>query len=207
MPSCAHIGKAADAAGYPFGAMFKMLAITGQHRNEVSDARWNEINLERLWTVPAARMKDDSDHLVPLDIVAVALLDGLPRLKEGDFIFSTTFGRVPVSDFSKAKARLNAGFNKIMPIERPFVIHDIRRTMRIGLSALPIADIVRELVIAHTKQGLHNISGQSPTSTRSGRQWIYGRRNSPRSNAPPRHVKKWKRDTTLRGSDLYDSFA
>jgi hypothetical protein len=39
----------------------------------------------------------------------------------------------------------------------PFVIHDIRRTMRTGLSALPIPDNVRELVIAHARPGMHRI--------------------------------------------------
>jgi hypothetical protein len=39
----------------------------------------------------------------------------------------------------------------------PFVIHDIRRTMRTGLSALPVPDLIRELVVAHTKPGLHKV--------------------------------------------------
>ena len=43
---------------------------------------------------------------------------------------------------------------------QPFVIHDIRRTMRTGLSALPVPDVVRELVIAHTKPGMHKVYDQ-----------------------------------------------
>jgi hypothetical protein len=42
----------------------------------------------------------------------------------------------------------------------PWVIHDIRRTMRTELSALPIPDLIRELVIAHTKPGLHKVYDQ-----------------------------------------------
>ena len=64
------------------------------------------------------------------------------------------------SGFSKAEARLDAALFEIVPIDRPFVIHDVGRTMRTGLSALPISDIVRELVIAHTKQGLHEVFDQ-----------------------------------------------
>jgi len=41
-----------------------------------------------------------------------------------------------------------------------FVIHDIRRTMRTGLSTLPVPDLIRELVIAHTKPGLHKVYDQ-----------------------------------------------
>jgi hypothetical protein len=42
----------------------------------------------------------------------------------------------------------------------PFVLHDIRRSMRTGLSALPVPDLVRELVIGHTKPGLHRVYDQ-----------------------------------------------
>jgi hypothetical protein len=42
----------------------------------------------------------------------------------------------------------------------PWVIHDIRRTMRTGLSALPVQDLVRELVIGHGKPGLHKVYDQ-----------------------------------------------
>lgn len=38
-----------------------------------------------------------------------------------------------------------------------WVLHDLRRTMRTHLSALPVRDMVRELVIAHAKPGLHKI--------------------------------------------------
>jgi len=38
-----------------------------------------------------------------------------------------------------------------------FVIHDIRRTCRTRFSALPVEDIVRELLIAHARPGLHKV--------------------------------------------------
>jgi len=39
-----------------------------------------------------------------------------------------------------------------------FVLHDLRRTFRAGLSVIPgISDLVRELVIGHTKPGRHKV--------------------------------------------------
>ncbi len=103
-------------------------------------------------------MKGDGAHVVPLVDDVIAILAVLPRFKKGDHLFSTTFGAQPVNGFSKAKLRLD----KVMAAELggevdPFVIHDIRRTMRTGLRALPIADRVRELVIAHAQPGLHKV--------------------------------------------------
>ena len=43
-----------------------------------------------------------------------------------------------------------------LPFE-PFVIHDIRRTCRTRFSALPVEDIVRELLVAHARPGLHKV--------------------------------------------------
>src|SRR5262249_31584785 len=125
---------------------------------------------KRLWVIPANRMKMDAAHVVPLTDDVLALLAQLPRFKKGDHVFSTTFGAKPVNGFSKAKELLD----KRMLAElrdgaegphddvelQPFVISDIRRTMRTGLSALPVPDIVRELVIAHARPGLHKVYDQ-----------------------------------------------
>jgi integrase len=91
---------------------------------------------------------------VPLAPAAVALLEALPRWK-GNFIFSTIGGAKPINGFSKAKARID----KLSSVSN-WVIHDLRRTMRTHLSALPVQDLVRELVIAHAKPGLHKVYDQ-----------------------------------------------
>jgi hypothetical protein len=106
-------------------------------------------------------MKADAPHVVPLTAQVIEILKTLPRFERGDHLFSTSFGMTPVNGFSKAKAILDRKLKQIIgePVE-PFVIHDIRRTMRTGLSVLPIPDLVRELVIAHTKPGLHRVYDQ-----------------------------------------------
>jgi hypothetical protein len=80
----------------------------------------------------------------------------LPRFDRGDHVFSTTFGVKPVNGFSKAKQAIDAE----MPKMPGWVLHDIRRTVRTHLSALPVPDLVRELVIGHTKPGLHKVYDQ-----------------------------------------------
>ena len=154
--------RAADKLAHPLGPLFRMLALTGQRKSEVAEARWREFDLQRrLWTIPAERMKGEAAHVVPLVDDVIAILDALPRFKKGDHLFSTTYGVKPVNGFSKAKARLDAAMAAELggPVD-PFVIHDIRRTMRTGLSALPIPDNVRELVIAHARPGMHKVYDQ-----------------------------------------------
>jgi integrase len=162
--------RVTEDLGYPYGPLLRLLALTGQRKSEVAEARWREFDLEkRLWVIPAERMKMEAAHVVPLTDEASALLAQLPRFKKGDHVFSTTFGAKPINGFSKAKelldgrmlADLREGAGDPDDVElEPFVIHDIRRTVRTGLSALPVPDMVRELVIAHARPGLHKVYDQ-----------------------------------------------
>ena len=158
--------EATEELAYPYGQLIRLLALTGQRRSEVAEARWAEFDLNaKLWIIPAARMKADAAHEVPLSDDALEILKSLPRFDKGEYLFST-FGTKPVNGFSKAKISLDstmlATLRKADPEAKlePFVLHDIRRTMRTGLSALPVSDLVRELVIAHTKPGLHKVYDQ-----------------------------------------------
>jgi integrase len=154
--------RATETIPYPYGPLFRVLALTGQRKSEVAEARWSEFDLGRkLWGIPAERMKADAPHVVPLSNEVIEILKTLPRFERGDYLFSTTSGSSPVNSFGKGKARLDKAMAAALGREvAPFVIHDIRRTMRTGLSALPVPDLVRELVIAHTKPGLHKVYDQ-----------------------------------------------
>jgi integrase len=58
--------------------------LTAGRSNEVLGARWSEIDrAERVWTVPAARMKGKREHRVPLSDAALAILDGMASLATG----------------------------------------------------------------------------------------------------------------------------
>jgi integrase len=163
----AALWEASEGLGYPYGPLFQLLAVTGQRLSDIAECSWSEIDLKKkLLTIPAARFKSDSDHVVPLSDLAMKILESLPRFKRGDYVFSSTFGATPINGLSKPKTRLDDAMLKVLrkgddkaKLE-PFVIHDIRRTMRSGLSALPIENHVRELVIGHTQPGLHKVYDQ-----------------------------------------------
>ena len=145
-----------------------LLGMHGHGIAEVAEARWSEFDLtKKLWTIPADRMKAAADHVVPLSNDALHILKSLPRFESGDYLFSTTFGKKPVNGFSKAKTLFDKAILKALQKNdfnaalSGFVIHDLRRTVRTALSAIPnISDLVRELVIGHTRPGLHKVYDQ-----------------------------------------------
>jgi integrase len=63
--------------------------LTAARTGEVIGARWDEINLdEKLWTVPAERMKAGREHRVPLSDAALAIIKKMAARRQGDYVFS-----------------------------------------------------------------------------------------------------------------------
>jgi integrase len=111
-------------------------------------------------TVPSERFKSNAEHLVPLSSMALALLKELPTFASGDYIFTVT-GERPVESFASAKRRLDRLMAEEPGYEpAPFVLHDLRRTVRTKLSALKVPHNVAEIIIGHGKKGLDRVYDQ-----------------------------------------------
>jgi integrase len=165
-------GIGGGRVGYPYGPLYKLLLLTGLRLNECADASWGEFNFaERLWTIPAQRMKGTNKrarlHAVPLTDAMLSILEQLPRFNGGKFLFSATGGAKPVWVSDKVKKRLDARMLRSMralarmrgedPAEvklEPWVNHDLRRTLRSGLSRLRVDHDVKEAILAHVKPGI-----------------------------------------------------
>jgi integrase len=167
--------RAAKRMPYPCGPIYQVLMLTALRLNEAADASWPEIDKRnRLWTIPAERMKGKEGkaraHAVPLTEELLALLSALPRFKSGEYVFSATFGANPVWVSSKVKQRVDErmlrtlqalarrrGDNPSKVKLPPWKNHDIRRTVRSQLSRLKIAEEVREAVLAHVRPGIKGV--------------------------------------------------
>jgi integrase len=62
--------------------------LTAARTGETLGARWEEIDVDRtVWTVPAARMKGEREHRVPLAGHALAVLYGMLAARQCEFVF------------------------------------------------------------------------------------------------------------------------
>jgi len=62
--------------------------LTVARTGEVIGAIWDEVDSRnKVWTVPADRMKAGKEHRVPLADVAIGLLEKLPRLNSNAHLF------------------------------------------------------------------------------------------------------------------------
>lgn len=129
-----------------FGPMVRMLILTGQRLREVSDMEWSELSgldgPAPTWTIPGARAKNKSTHLVPLSPLAVRVLRSVPRV--GDRYVFTVRGENPFSGFSKAKRKLIRDSHTAN-----WRLHDLRRTVATGLQKLGFPIEVASAVLNH----------------------------------------------------------
>ncbi len=96
--------------------------LTACRSGEVRLAAWPEIDIEqRLWTIPADRMKAGREHRVPLSEPAIELLADLPR--DGDLVFPGARAGRPLSDMSLSAVLRRMDRNDI-------TVHGFRSTFR-----------------------------------------------------------------------------
>lgn len=162
----AAIWRAAGEAAHPFGAIVRLLMITGQRREEVAGMTWAEIS-ENLatWTIPGTRTKNGVPHLVPLSQPARELLQGLLSGPEGlqrarqdrraelALVFPGERG-TPFSGWSKAKSALDTASSV-----SGWWLHDLRRTLATGLQRLGVRLEVTEAVLNHLSGSRAGIVG------------------------------------------------
>jgi integrase len=114
---------AATSDGTEYGAIVKLLMLTGCRRNEIGGLKWTEVDLAKaLIALPGARTKNNRPLDIPLTPGALALLETQPRKPDRDFIFGR--GKDGFMGWARGKIALDAGTH----IE-PWTLHDLRRSM------------------------------------------------------------------------------
>jgi len=66
----------------------EFVILTAARLGEALGATWDEVDLDnRVWTVPASRMKAGKEHKVPLSAAAIAVLQELHAIRQSDYVF------------------------------------------------------------------------------------------------------------------------
>ena len=131
------IWRVTAAGEFPFDPFVRLLLLLGCRRGELAGMRRDELDLAAgLWQLSGERTKNELPRTIPLSRQAVAILASLPAFP-GPFVFSTDRRHAadPRIFQVEAAARPSPGG----AISANWTLHDLRRTMRTHLSALPIS--------------------------------------------------------------------
>jgi integrase len=93
----------------------EFLILTAARTGEVIGARWGEIDLsEKVWTVPADRIKAGREHRVPLSQRAVDIVHSMAGVRTGDFVFPGFRNDRSLSNMAMRMTARRAGGNLLL---------------------------------------------------------------------------------------------
>ena len=144
------VWKQAEANG-TFGALVRLLLLTGQRREKVASMRWEDID-GSIWTIPAEAREKGSAGSLTLPEIASDIIEQQPRFSSSPYVFAGRTGS-HISGWSKSKRQFDA---KLTDVE-PWTLHDLRRTARSLMSRAGVRPDIAERVLGHVIKGVEGI--------------------------------------------------
>jgi integrase len=138
---------AEETGGFPFGYFLQGLLLHGQRLVESSLMARPALDLDRRsWTIPAHVAKAGREHVVPIPDLLLDIIRRCPTMRGTPLVFPGAHNK-PMTGWGARldpvrEATAQAGLAHWTP-------HDLRRTMRTGLSKLGINLTVSELMLNH----------------------------------------------------------
>src|SRR5262249_25084194 len=144
-----------------YGAIVKLLMLTGQRRDEIARLSYAEIKDARpdlphgqfQIELSGERTKNGEAHVIPLADAALNILDRFPA-KGREYVFGSEETKGFGHSYTRPKERLDAraGLSN-------WRIHDLRRTCATGMANLGVAPHVVEAVLNHISGHKGGVAG------------------------------------------------
>ncbi len=150
-----------------YGAAVLSALLTAQRFHRVTSMRRSDIR-DAVWD---SRSEGDADNKqaseVPLSSLAHEIIDAVPVIDGGDFVFSVN-GKKPMNSWSDAKERLDARMGELLSSvrapggqrpcgQRPWQHRDLRRTARSLMSRAGVSREISERCLGHVMAGVEGV--------------------------------------------------
>lgn len=150
----------------------QLMALVFLRHAELRGAQWDEFDFEtNLWTIPAARMKMPTDHIIPLSRQALTVIEQLRAINGGRVhLFPSVKGEGKVmSDGTMNKALHALGYKDI------HTVHGFRGMASTALHEMDYPHEHIELQLAHMERNkvsaAYNFASYIPQRTKMMQRW------------------------------------
>ena len=161
-----------ETAG-PFGAIVKLLLLTGQRREKVASMMWSDIK-DGVWTIATEKREKGNAGVLRLPPVAVEIIAAQDEVVGNPYLFpgdergrrhkTADRSRPPCfNGWSKSKIKLDARLPADMP---SWTLHDLRRTARSLMSRAGVPATMPSACWATPSQGSRGSMTATPMRTR-----------------------------------------
>lgn len=158
------VWKAAEISG-PFGAIVKLLLLTGQRREKVATMKWSDVQ-DGVWTIATERREKGNAGVIRLPSAAVEIIAAQFEIVGNPYVFpgdirhrhraSNRTGPPCFNAWAQQKTRLD----KALPPMPHWTLHDLRRTARSLMSRAGIPGDHSERVLGHRIKGIEGVYNQ-----------------------------------------------
>jgi len=143
------VWRACDDDAY--GAIVRVLMLTGQRREEIGGLRWDEVRDDMI-VLSGTRTKNKQAHVIPLCDPAQAFIAAQPRA--GEFVFGK-----PFVSWSHGKRQLDARLTAAGVPLAPWTVHDLRRSAATGMAQIGVMPHIIEAVLNHASGHKAGVAG------------------------------------------------
>lgn len=145
------VWKAAD--GEKYGALVRMLLLTGQRKGAVLGMRWTDVDDDGVWEIHTEEREKGNAGMIQLPRVAREILAELPRFASNPYVFVASRGSGPM-DGSASRAK--RAFDKRCGVTG-WRLHDLRRCSRSLMSRCGVRPDIAEKTLGHVAGGVEAI--------------------------------------------------
>ena len=143
------IWKQAEANGQ-FGAIVRLLLLTGQRREKITSLKWADI-ADGIWTIATVEREKGNAGSLALPAQALAIIEAQPKIAENPHVFAGR-GRGPYN-ISQSKRP----FDRKLPAMPHWQLHDLRRTARSLMARTGVRPDIAERVLGHVIKGVEGV--------------------------------------------------
>jgi integrase len=133
----------ATKATTDFNLAVRLCLWCGVRRSEAGGARRSEFE-DGIWRIPEDRVKNGRELVLPVAQQTLAAIAAWPTIAGRDHLFGAR-STVGFNSWGDAKARLDTR----LKFNRPFVLHDLRRTCETRLAQLGVIKEIRSRILNH----------------------------------------------------------
>ena len=134
-----------------YGALVKLLLLTGQRREKVAAMRWDEIDADGTWHIPSERREKNNAGELVLPKLALDIINGRPRFASSPYVLSN--GNGPMRSFHGPRDAMKAK----LKFADDWRLHDLRRTARSLMSRAGVRPDIAERVLGHAIRGVEGV--------------------------------------------------
>jgi integrase len=143
-----------------FGAVFKLLLLTGQRCEKVATMKWRDISNDGVWTIASEAREKGNGGILALPQVARDIIESQARIEGNPYVFpgrsdgpSNGFGPCKKALVRKITAKLGASLPQ-------WQMHDLRRTSKSLMMRTGVDRFHAERVLGHAIVGVEGVYDQ-----------------------------------------------